>query len=257
MSAETITETGIYHGDCRNLLRCLEPCSVDALISDMPYDVAKPNNFHTMGRSSIDFEWDKEPLSFDQWLPAVDKALKPSGNVILLYDIWKLESLKAFLEQDLGYVVKRPVCIWKTNPWPRNKERSAIQAVETGLWAVKRPSRGSKWTFNRRPEEAYETLVFEDHDDGSSESAPLVFKTGCARMAKGQPRHEALKPLSVIRDLVRIFSNEGDLVLDPFVGQGTTSVACELSGRRHISFEKRRDWYDAAVDRWHRCRDRA
>lgn len=237
---------GIFHGDCRNLLTQLEPSSVRLALSDLPYNVAKKNNFHTMGRGSIDFEWDKEPLAFDQWLPLLDAAVKPSGSLVFFYDVWKLEGLKAYLEEELDYVVKRPMIYLKKNPWPRNKERAVIQAFEMGLWAVKKPSKGSKWVFNRRPEVGYETLVFDFEED---EDTPLVFKAGVPRMPKGTPRHKALKPLAMFRDLIRIFSDPGDLVVDPFAGQGTMAVSAELEGRRHVSFEKDAYWHAEAVKR--------
>jgi len=242
-------ETGIYNGDCRKLLPVIEPGSVQLVLTDPPYQISRANNFETMGRGSIDFPWEDEELALDQWLPMADRILKPSGSMIVWYDFWKLHEVRAILEE-LGYDVKRAVQWTKTNPWPRNKERSAIQAFEMGLWAVKPKKRGSKWVFNRRPEASYETLMFENDDI-------IICKTGVARMPRGRARHKALKPLGMFRDLVKIFSNPGDLVVDPFAGQGTTACAATLEGRLQISFEKDRNWFNEATDRWEETKDLA
>lgn len=54
------------------------------------------------------------------------------------------------------------------------------------------------------------------------------------------------KPLELVRKLVRMYSNEGDVVLDPCIGSGTTIVACRLEGRNYIGFEKNEENYKIA-----------
>lgn len=57
------------------------------------------------------------------------------------------------------------------------------------------------------------------------------------------------KPLELVRKLVRMYSNEGDVVLDPCIGSGTTIVACRLEGRNYIGFEKNEENYKIASER--------
>ena len=61
--------------------------------------------------------------------------------------------------------------------------------------------------------------------------------------------HPAQKPVMLLQRLVLMSSNEGDLVLDPFCGSGTTAVACLTTGREYICFEKDKRWYDYSADR--------
>lgn len=219
-------ESGIYHGKAENLLQRVVPGSVDFVLTDPPYNTSRANNLHTMGRTGIDFDWDGD---FDQeeWLYLVDKALKPGGNIVIWND-WKNLGLMARVLEDLGYSVKRNCTLIKSNPFPRNIERSAVQRTETGLWAVKP---GAKWTFNRRPHKAYEDLIFE---------------YGVPRAKKGRPRHSSKKPDGMFQELIQIFSNPGDVVLDPFAGGGTTAYAAELEDRIGISFEMTEEWYQEA-----------
>lgn len=218
--------TGIYHGDALKLLTYLPPASVGLLLADPPYNTSRSNNFHTMGRVGINFTWDG---GFNQvtWLQVVDPALKPGANVVIWNDWKNLGLIAAALEQ-LGYDVKRDIVWKKTNPFPRNIKRSMVQRHEHGLWAVKR---GAKWTFNPSPDKTYEDGVYE---------YPIP------RAPKGRPRHGAKKPDSMFREIIRLLSNPRDLVLDPFVGGGTTPFAAAWEGRRHISFEMSRKWYDEA-----------
>ena len=94
--------------------------------------------------------------------------------------------------------------------------------MESALYAVKP---GAKWTFNRDEAKSYEDGIFTypiQHD--------LL--------------HETKKPDALFEEIIRLLSNEGDLVLDPFAGSGTTAIAATRSYRRHISFEL--DWLFAA-----------
>jgi site-specific DNA-methyltransferase (adenine-specific) len=61
--------------------------------------------------------------------------------------------------------------------------------------------------------------------------------------------HPTQKPLALMEWLIKTYTNEGDLVIDPFMGSGTTGVACANTGRRFIGIEKEPDYWKAAVKR--------
>jgi len=221
-------ETGIYHGNALQLLKHLPPNSIDLLLTDPPYNTSKANNFHTMGRTGINFSWDG---GFDQvtWLRLADPALRPGANVVIWNDWKNLGLIAAALEQ-LGYDIKRDISWWKSNPMPRNIRRSMVQRNEHGFWAVKR---GAKWTFNPEPGRPYEDGVYRYPIPRGSSGA-------------GRERHETKKPDDMFRAIIRLLSNPLDRVLDPFVGGGTAAYAAEAEGRRHISFELSAKWYAEA-----------
>ena len=68
-----------------------------------------------------------------------------------------------------------------------------------------------------------------------------------------QRAHPCQKPVALMTYLVRTFTNEGDLVIDPFMGSGTTAEACLLTGRRFVGTEKNADFYETAVERLQRA----
>lgn len=63
--------------------------------------------------------------------------------------------------------------------------------------------------------------------------------------------HPTQKPLPLLMDWVRKFSDEGEIVLDPFMGSGTTGVACAKLGRKFIGIEQRPDYFATACERIH------
>ena len=217
-------QSAIYLGDAFALLKSVPSESVRLLLTDPPYEISQANNLHTMGRRGIDFgSWDH---AFDQtgWLEDAVLSLMKGGSIIIWND-WKLLGLIAAHLQSLGMVVKRQLIWKKSNPMPRNLLRVPVQASEFALWAVKPKG---KWVFNKRDHMPYERGEFD---------YPVV---------RGST-HPTKKPDGLFQDLIEIFSNPGDVVLDPFAGAGTTAVAAQRTGRTHISFEQDRDYFELAV----------
>jgi site-specific DNA-methyltransferase (adenine-specific) len=217
--------SAIYLGDAFKLIKMVVPGSVRLILTDPPYNVSQANNLHTMGRRGIDFgEWDRE---FDQtgWLEDAVKALMPRGSMIIWND-WKLLGFISAHLQSLGMDVKRQMRWVKNNPIPRNMLRVPVQADECCLWAVKPPK--GKWVFNKRKTISYERGEFHH---------PVISHA-----------HPNKKPGPIFKDIIEIFSNEGDLVLDPFAGGGTTAAAAHLAGRKHISFENKPDYFELAIE---------
>lgn len=219
-----LDKSAIYRGDALKLLSKVRPKTVRLLLTDPPYNVSQENNLHTMGRRGIDFgEWDK---GFDQesWLEPACRTLVPGGSIVIFND-WKLLGHIGDHLTSLGLAVKRLLRWKKSNPFPRNINRSFVQDAEYALWAV---APGGTWVFNKRPSVSYERGEFE---------YPVV---------RGAT-HPTKKPTALFSDIIEILSNPDELVLDPFVGSGTTSIAAQALGRRHVGFELDQAYFNMAV----------
>jgi site-specific DNA-methyltransferase (adenine-specific) len=205
-----------------HLLPLVRQESVRLILSDPPYNVSRENNFDTMGRGGIEWEWDGK---FDQlgWLELGARALMPGGSFIIWNDWKNLGDIARHLNEKLGFEIKDTLIWTKTNPMPRNTNRRYVPVREYALWAVK-PSKKNPWVFNKREGVAYERGEF---------NYPVQ-----------RSWHPSKKPDGLFEELISIHSNAGDLVLDPFVGGGTTPMAAQRTGRNHISFELRRDCFD-------------
>lgn len=231
---EQTDNLSIYHYDA--LLKIKDMLDknqyVDHIITDPPYNISKKNNFFTMTnakRVGIDFgDWDKE-FDLFSWIPDCVKLLKKNGSFIVFCSYRYISFMIKALEDNKMDV--KDVIIWqKTNPMPRNVERRYVQDMEFAIWAVKQ---NSKWTFNKLTNEKYMRSIFE---------TSIV-------SGKEKTLHPTQKSLKLIEKLIEIHTNKNDQVLDPFMGSGTTGVACLNKNRRFIGIEINEMFYKIARNR--------
>ena len=133
--------------------------------------------------------------------------------------------------EKLGGVVKDIIVWQKLNPMPRNINRRYVQDMEFAIWAVK--SKNSKWIFNRNSSKSYERAFFQTS----------------TLLGKERTEHPTQKPIKLMMDIIKIHTNESDLILDPFMGSGSTGVASLNLNRRFIGIEKESNYYNIAKKR--------
>ena len=216
----------LIQGDCIEWMDKLvaEGVKVDVIITDPPYNIARANNFQSMGRAGIDFgEWDK---NFDlfSYLDIAYKLLDKNGSIIIFNDWKNLGDIVRYCE-NLGFVCKDMLRLEKSNPMPRNRDRRYITDYECAVWLTMPKA---KWIFNRQSE-TYERPKFI----GSIESG----------------LHPTQKNTLLMEWLIKIHSNENQVILDPFMGSGTTGVACKNLNRKFIGIELDENYFNIAKDR--------
>ena len=205
----------IKQGDCIELMKYIPDKSIDLILTDPPYNIARKNNFETMGRAGIDFgEWDK---GFDQfsWLREIPRILNKNGSVIIFND-WKNVGEIAKCCEGLGLTIKDLLRWQKTNPMPRNRDRRYITDFECAVWLT---NKNAKWTFHRQCD-TYQRPMFE-----------------CSIVSGSEKLHPTQKPIKLMEELLKIHSNKNDIILDPFMGSGSTIIACINQQRHYIGFE--------------------
>lgn len=209
---------------------------VSLIVADPPYVISKESQFHTMKdrkkpRTGTNFgSWDEE---FDnkKWLRRSFKLLKKGGSLIVFNDFKKASYIIDYAVK-LGFEYKDTLIWKKSNPMPRNRDRRYVPALEMMIWFVKP---GKPWTFNRESE-AYESGVFVYPSESGG---------GYTRI------HPTQKPVKLIEAIIKIHSNENDVVLDPFMGSATTAIAAMNTSRQYYGFELSKDYYDKAMKRIH------
>lgn len=204
---------------------------VDAIITDPPYNISKENNFSTLNnpRKGVDFgHWDN---NFDvcKWVADYSTLLKPNGSIIIfcsyIYISFVIEELKR------NNIETKDIIIWrKTNPMPRNVTRRYVQDMEFAIWGVKK---GAKWTFNKEENKPYLRSVFD----------------ACVVSGSERTIHPTQKSYKVMEELIKIHTNENDVILDPFMGSGTTGVAALNNNRKFIGIEVCPEYFDIACKR--------
>lgn len=218
-------------------------------MTDPPYIISKDSGFVNnspdkadyiakYGKHKIDFgEWDKSEVCLQTLLSEFYRILKPSGTLIMFYDFWKMQELKECAEQ-LKFKQAR-LGIWnKTNPVPINSKVNYLSNSREFFVTFEKKS---KSTFNSE----YGDGNCHVSEAGDTYYLPILH-------GKERTSHPTQKPLSLIKDLVKKHSNEGDVVLDCFMGSGTTGVACNNLKRNFIGVEINKEYYYIAKERM-RC----
>jgi modification methylase len=230
----------ILIGDCINIMKSLEPGSVDCIFADPPYnlqlsgDLHRPNNSRVDG---VDQEWDQFESfqAYDEftreWLGAARDLLTPDGSIWVIgayHNIFRVGSIL----QDLGYWILNDIVWRKSNPMPNFRGRRFTNAHETMIWAGK--SKDSKYCFN------YEAMKSLNEDLQMRSDWYLPLCTGGERLkdAEGQKIHPTQKPESLLYRVLLSSTKKGNTVLDPFFGTGTTGAVAKALGRNYIGIER-------------------
>lgn len=214
----------LMQGDCLQLMKQIASGSVDLVLTDPPYNIARENNFNTMGRAGIDFgEWDKG-ADILTYIKDVSRVLNKNGSFVVFNDWKNLGDIAKFAET-CGFETKDMLRLEKSNPMPRNRNRRYITDFECAIWFTKK---GAKWVFNRQDEKYQRPKFVHSIDKGL---------------------HPTQKSLKLMEQLVKIHTNDGQIVLDCFMGSGTTGVACVNTGRRFIGIEKDENYFQISKNR--------
>ena len=218
----------LIKGECIEQMKQIPSGSIDAIITDPPYNIARKNRFHIIGRAGIDFgEWDK---GFDlfSYIDEIPRILSKNGCVVIFND-WKNVGDIARYCESKGLVIKDMLRWEKANPMPRNRDRRYITDYETAIWCT---NKKAKWTFNRL-DEKYQRPLFKGALTKKSEKTP----------------HPTQKPLWLMEKIIKIHTNEKDTVLDMFMGSGTTGVAAKNLNRNFIGIEQDQKYFNIAKNR--------
>ncbi len=204
----TRPDCDIERRDFRAFLRSLPRASVDLILTDPPYTISRKTGFANVVHGekrfavSMDFgDWDHKQINLSVFAREAYAALKKGGTAIVWYDIWKLGQV-ADAMSEAGFRMLRLIVWNKTNPVPLNSKALYLTgAREMAVLGV----RGSRPTFHG------------EYDSGDYEFP--IPRHGGKRI------HPTQKPLALFKELVCKHSNSGDMVVDPFLGSGTTAVA--------------------------------
>lgn len=209
----------LLHGDYKQKIVEIEDESVDLILTDIPFNISKANNFKTMkdrkGRNGIDFgSWDNNFC--EQTMVCLIPKLKRGGSLVTFHSF---EQHSKLIDIFSKHLILKDRFVWeKTNPMPRNRDRRYISNIEMCSWFVKE---GEKWTFNRQ----------NPNYDGCVLRYPSESGGGFKRY------HPCQKNVKMLEELVRRHSNENDIVLDCFMGSGSTGIACLNTNRNFIGIE--------------------
>jgi site-specific DNA-methyltransferase (adenine-specific)/modification methylase len=248
----------VYNGDCIEILgKKIDENSIDLIFADPPYNLSG-NGLKWKGSKTggdwymINEHWDKmtapEYLQFTRkWIRGCGKALKKTGSIYVACSYHNIAEVMIALKQ-LDFKINNIITWHKTNAMPNMTKRVFTHSTEFVVWAIK----GSGWTFNY---EKIKEINPEKQKDGSRKqmrdvwSLPLVQGKERLQGKDGRALHPTQKPEEMLKRIIIASSNEGDLVLDPFSGSGTTVVVAEQLKRNWIGIEINKKYVEFAKKR--------
>ena len=226
----------IVKWDCLEVTKKIPNNCIDFICADFPYNISN-NGWWAKVWDKIrkyDFwEWDKFQTQ-DDYLDFVFKTckeykriLKPNASAILFFSYNYAGWIWYELQRQKLFSFRQPIIFSKSNPLPKYKKDSFRSCYEIGIWLINSDKEYAKpKTFNFK-------------------SQPMMKNVMSYKIGKDwwkQTNHPTEKPEELTQNLIEIFTNPWEIVLDSFWWWGTTGVASFKSWRNAISIEKE-DWF--------------
>lgn len=205
----------IFHGDCREILPLIEPGSVDLVLTDPPYSPSWHDGARSVNSLDVSFI-DFEPVRDGSWLSDVSPVVRR----------WVVATM------DWRHIAD----VEKVPP-------AGLRFVRFGIWV--KPNGAPQFTGDR-PGPGWEGIAFL-HREGGRMQWNGGGRSSVFNVPSIHGEHPTQKPDRLYREFIRLFSNGGEMVLDPFMGSGTTLRAAKVMGRRAIGIELEERWCEQAA----------
>ena len=230
----------VANGDCLSILKKIDKNTVDLVLTDPPYNLGlfmkkrstnmvqlRKNHFSATDWDHLsEIDWEKNINSFFQLIAQVTKE---GGAVIIFMSLMKVETIIRLAEKH-GFYYKTTGVWHKKNPIPRNMNLHFINSVEGWVY----------FTYKSK------TSTFNN----SNKALHDFIETGLTPASeKKHISHPTQKPEIIIKHFINVLTNKKDLVLDPFMGSGTTGKVCADLNRKFIGIEISENYYLNSIKR--------
>ena len=238
-------------GDCVPLMGMLPPASVHCVFADPPYNLQLRGELRRPDDSlvdAVDDDWDQfsDFAAYDAftrgWLGECRRLLRKDGTIWVIGSYHNIFRLGAIL-QDLGFWILNDIVWRKANPMPNFRGRRFTNAHETLIWAAR--GRDSRYRFNYQAMKA----LNDDLQMRSDWFLPLCTGVERLRNQHGLKLHPTQKPESLLHRVLLASTLPGDIILDPFLGTGTTAAMAKRLHRHFIGMERHPAYAEAAIGR--------
>jgi len=241
----------IIKGDTIEELRKIPNNSINLIFADPPYFMQTEGDLiRTEGTkfSGVEDDWDKfdDYLEYDKfcndWLKECKRILKKDGSIWVIGAFQNIYRI-GYIMQNLGFWILNDVVWSKPNPVPNFKGTRFTNANEIMLWCSK--EQGAKYTFN------YKTMKHLNNGKQMKSVWNIGICIGNERIKdeNGKKAHSTQKPEKLLENIIISSSKENDIVLDPFMGSGTTGAVSKKTGRNYIGIERESKYIKVAQKR--------
>jgi len=223
---ENIKNT-IVCGDALLELKKFPDESIDLILTDPPYQIRWKSQIELHGRKAFYHNY-QELKEFDnidvkelykKIYPEFDRILKSTGSLLMFV---RNEKVTYAVDEGLrNNLDTKTIISWhKTNPLPQVRKVNYLSSIESILWQARWFDKKIQFTFNFKKQKEMHNFIEMPICSGNERTS-----------------HPTQKPLKLIEHLIEIHSNPNDLILDPFIGSGTTAVACKRLKRNFIGID--------------------
>lgn len=255
---DLIRKNHLYGGDCLNIMKNkLQPDSFDLVFADPPYNLSGKNLKLIGNKTGGDYhmvneDWDKMTDSdyeqfTDEWIQCCHDLLKHCGSMYVCCTLHNISNILNSIKKSKMNV--RNIITWhKTNAMPNLTRRIFTHSTEFLVYVTK----NSKWVFNYydlkeiNPERQKNGDLKQMRDVWS---IPITQGKQRLKSNNGRALHPTQKPEELVKRAIIASSNEGDLILDPFMGTGTTAVVAKRFNRDWVGIEKDSNYRKRAMSR--------
>lgn len=233
----------LIYSDAFKYLESLPDKSIDIIITDPPYFLSnggisnRGGKVVSVNKGDLDKKSDSDANIFYNRLTfQIQRVLKNNGSILIFGSMHNIYKIGFFL-QKYNFKILNNITWKKTNPSPNLSHRMFTHSTETILWAKKK---SGIQTFH------YELMKKENNNKQMTDvwETPTIQK-----IEKKHGYHPTQKPLSILIRLIKATTNPNSLILDPFVGSGTTAVAGKILKRRVIGVDFSKDFLEIAIKR--------
>lgn len=230
-------EVRLYHRDCLKLMKDIPDESVDMILTDPPYGVTQ-------------CKWDKAPTFEPMW-EEYRRIIKPNGCIA----IFACEPFSSALVQS-NLKMYRYELIWKKNVATDflSARRRPLRIHEKIQVFYKKspiyhPQKTKGEPYDRGWQNRKSDLYGEMNRQRSKSENGERFPTSILNFKREYHFHPTQKPVPLLAWLICTYTNKDDIVLDPFMGSGSTGVACVQEGRNFIGIEQEHRYFEIAQRR--------
>lgn len=239
----------LYKEDSLFLLKKFNDETFDVVFADPPYFLSNGGITCSSGKMVPVNKgtWDtkdniQDIFNFNfEWINQVKRILKPNGTLWISGTFHNIYII-GFILQQLDYKILNNITWQKKNPPPNLSCRYFTHSTETILWAKK--SEKAKHYFN------YELM--KEINDGKQMKDVWTFPI-ISKKEKEFGNHPTQKPLQLMERIILSSTQEGDLILDPFSGSGTTGIACIENNRRYVGIDNNKEYLDISIKRFQKA----
>ena len=223
----------LLYGDCFELIPTIPDKSIDLIVTDPPYEHVMGgmkckwlNNGTWSGKSYMTQKMSQ--FGYAEVIRFLD-AVKPKMKKVNMYVFCSKLQISHYLEWVKKERLKYDLLIWNKGLRGLKSTKFYAQDIEYVL----------------RIYENGVSLRKVTDPDGKSK-----IRYYCKNQNFAQPRgkHESMKPVELIKQYIELSSDEGDVILDPFMGSGTTGIACKSLNRNFIGIEKEEEFFNLAKE---------